>query len=237
VSRRGFSPAVAEMALLLMLSCLRRTPNHQAAMWSGNESWVEKFPDDIDRDERQLAGRHVGIVGFGGVGQRLAHLLQPFGCDLKITDPFLPDAVAQQFNAQNVSLDELISHSEILVLCAAANSGSKHLIEAGHIEALAPRSIFINVARASLVDNAALLARLQRGDIYAALDVFDKEPLEHASPLRSLPNVYLTPHRAGGVMESVERILQYLVDDLRAWHNGGERRHALSEAMIPSLDA
>jgi phosphoglycerate dehydrogenase-like enzyme len=237
VSRRGFSPAVAEMALLLMLSCLRRTPNHQAAMWSGSESWVENFPDDIDRDERQLAGRRVGIVGFGGVGQRLAQLLQPFACDLKITDPFLPDAVAQQYNAQNVNLNELISHSEILVLCAAANSGSKHLIEASHIEALAPRSIFINVARASLVDNAALLARLQRGDMYAALDVFDKEPLEHASPLRGLPNVYLTPHRAGGVMESVERILQYLVDDLRAWHTGGERRHALSEAMIASLDA
>jgi phosphoglycerate dehydrogenase-like enzyme len=206
-------------------------------MWSQSESWVEKFPDDIDRDERQLTGRRVGIVGFGGVGQRLAQLLQPFGCHLKITDPFLPDAVALQYNAENVSLDDLVAHSEILVLCAAANSGTKHLIEARHIEALAPRAIFINVARASLVDNSALLARLQGGEIYAALDVFDKEPLELDSPLRTLPNVYLTPHRAGGVMESVERILQYLVDDLRAWHEGAERRYALSEAMIPSLDA
>jgi D-3-phosphoglycerate dehydrogenase len=237
VSRRGFSPAVAEMALLLMLSCLRRTPNHQAAMWNRSESWVQKFPDDIDRDERQLTGRRVGIVGFGGVGQRLAQLLQPFGCDVQICDPFLPETVAQQYNAALVNLDELVAHSEILVLCAAANAGTEHLLDAQHIEALAPRSIFINVARAALVDNAALLARLQRGDIYAALDVFDKEPLEHDSPLRSLPNVYLTPHRAGGVMESVERILQYLVDDLRAWHQGGSRRYALTEVMIPSLDA
>lgn len=236
VSRRGFSPSVAEMALLLMLECLRRTPTFHAQMWQGEEAWVAKFPDDIDNDERQLTGRRVGIIGFGGVGQHLAQLLSPFECDIHIHDPFLPASVSERYGVQNVTLDDLIAHAEVLVLCAAANSGTRHLLEARHIESLAPKTVLINVARAALIDSNALLARLQRGDIYAALDVFDKEPLASDGALRALPNVYLTPHRAGGVMESVARIVQYLVDDLKAWHEGQPRKHALTEATIPSLD-
>lgn len=237
VSRRGFSPAVAEMALLLILECLRRTPTFHAQMWRGEERWIAKFPDDIDADERQLSGRRVGLIGFGGVGQRLAQLLSPFECDIQIHDPFLPAATSTDFAVRNVSLHELIAHAEILVLCASANSGTRHLLEAHHIQSLAPKTILVNVARAALVDSQALLARLQRGDIYAALDVFEDEPLSRDSPFRELPNAYLTPHRAGGVMESVARILDFLIDDLKAWHDQRPRRHALSESMIPTLDA
>lgn len=237
VGRRAFSPAVAEMALLLTLSALRKTPDHQAAMRAGTETWVKAFPDDIDPDERELTGRKVGLVGFGGVGQRLAALLAPFACDVKIHDPFLPDEVAARFGVENVSMASLAAHADILVLCAAANAGTRSLLEARHIESLKPGAVLVNVARASLVANDALIARLRRGDLYAALDVFDQEPLPADSVWRSLPNVYLTPHRAGGVMASVERILRYLSDDLRAFFAGQERRHALTETMIAALDA
>jgi phosphoglycerate dehydrogenase-like enzyme len=237
VAKRAFSPAVAEMALTLILSTLRRTPTHQAAMWAGREAWVSAFPGGIDPDERQLTGRRVGLVGFGGIGQRLAELLAPFACDVAIHDPYLPDTIAERFGVRNVSVDDLVEHAEILVLCAAANPGSRHVIEAKHIEKLRPRSILVNVARASLVDGDALRARLIRGDLYAALDVFDREPLPADAPLRSLPNVYLTPHRAGGIRESVVRLLEYLTDDLCAFARGTDRRHALTDAMIPSLDA
>ena len=81
------------------------------------------------------------------------------------------------------------------------------------------------------------MERLERGDLSAALDVFDREPLEEDSILRSLPDVYLTPHRAGGTMASVQRILGWLVDDLEAVREGRARRHSLTEAMLPSLDA
>jgi lactate dehydrogenase-like 2-hydroxyacid dehydrogenase len=66
------------MALLLILSALRKTPWHQAKMARGEETWVQQYPDDIDPHERQLDGRRVGIVGFGGVGRRLGELLAPF---------------------------------------------------------------------------------------------------------------------------------------------------------------
>ncbi len=237
VSRRAFSPAVAEMALTLILSALRRTPTHQAAMAAGTESWVSRFPDDIDADERELTGRRVRLIGFGGIGQRLARLLAPFDCDLKVHDPFLPDGVAERFGAANVPLDALVADAEVLVLCAATNAGSRHLLTAAHVTALPRGAVFVNVARAALVDGDALLARLRAGGLYAALDVFDKEPLEADSPLRGLPNVYLTPHRAGGVMSSVARIVSYLADDIEAHFGGRERAHALTEAQLPMLDA
>lgn len=236
IGRRAFSPAVAEMALTLILAALRRTSSHHAQMWQGDETWVKAFPDDIDPDERQLTGRSVGIVGFGGVGHRLAQLLAPFQCDLAIYDPYLPASVPEQQGVKPLTLDALVAHSEILVLCASANEGSDHLLGAAQIQALRPRAVLVNVARASLVDTDALIARLQKGDLYAALDVFDKEPLPADSPLRSLPNVYLTPHRAGGIIESVQRILTYLIDDYEAFLHGAERRHALTEAMLPTLD-
>ena len=236
LAKRAFSPAVAEMALTLILATLRKIEPYQAAMRRGTEGWVTRFPDALDPDERELTGRKVGIVGLGGVGQRLAELLAPFRCDLQTYDPYLPDEIAARFGATKVSLDALAARSEVLVLCAAANVESKHLLTARHIEALPPRAILINVARASLVDESALRARLERGDLYAALDVFDKEPLPADSFLRTLPNAFLTPHRAGGTIASVQRLIAYLADDYEAFLSGVERRHALTPVMLPALD-
>jgi D-3-phosphoglycerate dehydrogenase / 2-oxoglutarate reductase len=237
VSRRGFSPAVSEMALLLILECLRRTPDYHQTMREGCEEWVKAFPDDIDTRERQLTGRRVGIIGLGGVGGRLRELLAPFACEVSVYDPYLSDEKAAAQNVTNLELNDLMRESEIVIVCAASNDGTKHLIGAEEINLLPRDAVFINVARAALVDYEALAQRLQRGDLIAALDVFETEPLPADSPLRGLPNLYLTPHRAGGLMESVERILQYLIDDLKAHFSGAERRYALTEAMIPSLDA
>lgn len=237
VSRHGFSPAVSEMALALILATLRRTSDYHLAMRNKSETWVQAFPDDINPLERELSGLPVGLVGFGRVGRGLAKLLQPFGCPLYVVDPFVPADVLAPFNAQKVDLHSMLAASEVVVLCAAANDDTRRLIGTEEIALLRPNAVFINVARAALVDTDALVARLRQGDLFAAIDVFDQEPLPAGSPLRMLPNVYLTPHRAGGLMSSVQRIVGYLVDDLEAEIADRPRQHALVEAMIPSLDA
>lgn len=231
-----WSPAVAEMALTLALGLLRRTSDLHAAMRDGREAWVRDFPGDIDPRERELSGRPVGIIGFGRIGRRLRELLAPFGCEVQVHDPFLPAAAAQAAGVRAVTLPELLRDSDVVVVCAASTGGTARLIGAAEIAALRRDAVFINVARAALVDHDALAARLCRGDLVAALDVFDQEPLPADSPLRGLSNLHLTPHRAGGLLASVERGLGWLADDLVRFDAGEPLRHALAPAMLPGLD-
>lgn len=235
LGRAAWSPAVAEMALALVLNLLRRTTEYHLAMRHGQESWVQRFPDDIPSRERELNGLTVGVVGFGKIGRRLAELLAPFQCPLLVYDPYVhPDSLPT--GAELVGLDALCERSEVVVVCAASNAGSKALLVAGHLDRLRPGAVFVNVARSAIVDSGALLARLQRGDISAALDVFDLEPLALDDPLRSLPNAYLTPHRAGGLITSVHRILAMLIDDIERHAQGQPLLHPLLDSMLPALD-
>ena len=235
--KRCWSPAVAELALTLMLGALRRTSTHHAAMWAGKEVWLGV--NDLPRqnpDERQLTGRTVGVVGFGAIGRRLAELLQPFHVTLLVHDPFVPAEALQPAGAEAVTIAQLVRRADVVVLAAAANAGTRHLMGAKEIRALRPGAVLVNTARAALVDEAALIERLQKGDLYAALDVFDQEPLSKRSPLRKLPNVYLTPHRAGGVLESVQRAAQMLVGDVTAFAADQPRQYPLTPDMLPMLD-
>lgn len=236
VARRGWSPAVSEMALTLTLAMLRKTSAYHATMRVGTEKWVGAFPTDIDPDERELTGRSVGIIGFGGVGQRFGELLAPFRCPIRVYDPFLPDAIAEKFGAQKTDLHTLLSKSDVVTICASSNSGSVKLIGAAEIALLRPGTVFVNVARAAIVDTNALIARLQQGDICAAIDVFDQEPLPADHPLRALPNACLTPHRAGGLFASIERIFDMLTTDLEAFLEGRPLKYPVLESMLPALD-
>lgn len=237
ISRHGFSPAVSEMALGLILSILRHISAYHARMRTASEVWVEEFPTDINPLERELTGSSVGIIGFGRVGQRLGELLAPFHCQLTVVDPYIPDVVLQRFQAERADLQAMLQRADIVVLCAAANTGTRHVLGREEIALLRENAVLVNVARAVLVDTDALIERLRQGNLFAAIDVFDQEPLAAESVLRTLPNVYLTPHRAGGTISSVQRILSYLIDDLEAFVAGKERQHVLKEAMIPGLDA
>jgi phosphoglycerate dehydrogenase-like enzyme len=232
-ARHCWSPAVAEMALTLTLTGLRKVSQYHAAMREAKEKWVGAFPAEVDPLERELTGRSVGVVGFGGIGRRLAALLAPFSTDLRIYDPFVPAAAIAQAGGKRVGLAELIRHSDVVVLCAANTEGARHLLGRREIAALRKDCVLVNVGRSMLVDMKALEKRLRRRDMVAMLDVFDKEPLEKNAALRKLPNVFLTPHRAGGVMSSVQRALTMLTDDLEAQIRRTGRKYAVTEKMLP----
>lgn len=234
-ARHCWSPAVSEFALGLMLNGLRKISDYNAEMKLCKENWYGVDPAEFPPLERQLTGRSVGIVGFGGVGRRLAELLSPFHVDIRIFDPFIQMKLAEEYNAKLMPLDDVMKDSEIIVLCAANNDGTKKMIGEDQIALLRKDSILINVGRASLVDMEAIQKAVEKQHIIAMLDVYDHEPLEMDSPLRNLKNIYLTPHRAGGLLESFERSISMLTYDFEAFIGGREMKYSVTEEMLPSF--
>lgn len=234
-ARHAWSPAVAEFALALILAGLRRVSDFHAEMRSGSEAWVRAFPADIDGRERELSGAAVGLVGFGGIGRRLAELLAPFHTDLRVFDPYVEEDAVAAKGGRKAELDELLDTSEVLVLCAANAKANAGMLNRERIGRIRPGAIVVNVARSMLLDTEALLERARKGDVSFLLDVFDQEPLEADSEFRRLPNVYCSPHRAGGIIPSVKRSIRMLLDDYDAMLAGETRRYAVAESTLVSL--
>lgn len=236
LNKRAWSPAVAEMALGLCIDGLRGISAHHLAMRAGTEAWAGLWPEGVDARERSLDEVRVGLVGYGGVGQRLRALLAPHGCVVATYDPYIPDDLCSAQQVERCELEALLRSSDVLIVCAAANADSRALIGARELALLPQDALLINVARAALVDTEALLAWLQADRGSACIDVFDVEPLAADHPLRSCPRAWLTPHRAGGILRSGLRALSGLIDDLDAHLGGRPMTHAFGASMLPSLD-
>ena len=191
--------AVAEFTIGLILAERRNIGRAHGAIRSG--TWRKEFYN-IDQ-ETELAGKTVGILGFGSIGQLVVERLTAFDVEILVHDPFPATAAIEQLGGKQVALDLLLGRSDVLSLHARADAGQPPLIGARELALMKPTSYLINTARARLVDQQALVQALQQKQIAgAALDVFDKEPLDADSPLRQLDNVTLTPHLAGSTQEA-----------------------------------
>jgi phosphoglycerate dehydrogenase-like enzyme len=184
--------AVAEYTILAILLGLRRVHEMDRALKAG-VSWREA----VTSPQRQLAACTVGLVSLGYVGRKVARLLSGFGPRRLVFDPYLRADDAAALGVELVALDALFRESEIVSIHAPITPETRHLIGERELSLLRNGAIFINCARSWVVDQEALLATLQTGRVWAALDVFDQEPLPVDSPFRALPNVLLTPHQAG----------------------------------------
>ncbi|WP_322403600.1 2-hydroxyacid dehydrogenase [Massilia luteola] len=203
--------AVAELCIGSLLALLRRLP--QADRYVRMGRWTAAgFPLATS-----LAGKHVGIAGMGRIGKEIARRLEMFGVALAYhgrTDQNL----AWRYEAD---LATLARDSDILIAVAPGGAETKHLIDGRVLDALGPAGYFVNVARGSLVDEQALLAALERGDIAgAALDVFDNEP-DIDPRFFALDNVMLTPHVGSATHETRAAMAQLMLDNVRTWFRSG----------------
>jgi lactate dehydrogenase-like 2-hydroxyacid dehydrogenase len=177
---------VADLAIGLMLCAARQLP--QADRWVRDGSWAAKGNLPL---QRKMSGARLGVVGMGRIGQAIATRALAFGMSIAYTTrnprpklPYrhVPDVV------------QLAAESDFLVVITPGGAGTRQLIDARVLEALGPKGILVNVARGSVVDEAALIDALERGTLGgAALDVFENEP-QVPERLRALPQVVLTPH-------------------------------------------
>ena len=203
--------ATAELAFALILACARDLGRADANMHG------DKWHDNL-RMGISLGGKRIGIVGLGKLGSRVAGYARAFGMDVVAWSQNLTAKTATAAGAKLVSKAELFATADVVSVHLVLSPRSRNIIGAAEIEALKPGAILVNTSRGPLVDRAALLARLGRGDIVAGLDVYDQEPLPKTDPLRALPNVVLTPHlgySSDAVYrqfygQSVENILSFL---------------------------
>jgi D-3-phosphoglycerate dehydrogenase / 2-oxoglutarate reductase len=164
---------------------------------------------------RDLSGATLGVLGMGNIGRALTQMAQAgFGMNV-ISHTRRPTSLPK--NVRPASLDELVSQSDILVLCCPLTDETRGVISATRIAMMHKGAVLINVARGPVVDTAALTAALQERRILgAALDVFDHQPLPESSPLYALDNVILTPHMAGVTEDSMLRVGTIAADEVFA---------------------
>jgi (S)-sulfolactate dehydrogenase len=195
--------AVAEYVVASVMMLLRGAYLSGAAVAAG------QWPRQALSEGRETAGRTLGLVGFGGIGQLTARLAQAVGMRVLACDPLLA-ADAPTWAESGVArreLDLLLAESDAVSLHVPLTVQTRGLIDAARIGLMKTQAVLINTARGGIVDEAALVQALHSGKLAgAALDVFDHEPLAAGSPLATAPNLILTPHIGGVTRESNIRV-------------------------------
>lgn len=157
--------------------------------------------------------KRVGIIGASKIGRHVIRLLRSYDLEVVVADPYLEPAEAAELGVQLVSLDELVASSDVVSLHAPSLPSTLHMIDARQIARFRPGATFINTARGELVDQNALLHRIEQGDLYAVLDVTTPWSLPPDSGFYVNPNVLLTPHVAGSLGSELERMAASTVEE------------------------
>jgi len=222
---------VAEMALTLILTLVRRIPEYAAEMRAGIVR-----TNDIASEGETLRRRNVGLIGFGRIGQAFSDLIRPLGVHLYVTDPYQSSKTVQTHEGNPMPLDELLRSCSVVVLAAGLTPETRNLLDKRRLALMADGSYLINVARGGLIDLEALLAELRTGRITAALDVTDPfEPLPADHELRRLPNVLLTPHIAAGGIEMRREIGDIAVNEVCRFFRGEQPINVVTREMLATM--
>jgi len=213
------STAVCELAFGLMLSLARRIPQLDAAVKSGG--WPRT-------SGMELAGRTLGVVGFGAIGKKLAVRAKAFEMDVIAYDPYFDAAFAAEHGIRQVTLEELFPQADVISLHVPLTEQTRHMIGAAQIAAMKKGALIINTARGGLIDEAAAAEALKSGRLGGVgLDAFEVEPPQD-SPLMGLDNVVMTPHAGAHTDEAVAAMGMMAVKNLIDVLEGRECRYIVN---------
>jgi len=209
----GNAVPVAEHTIMLMLAALRRLPEVVARTRGG-----EWFKEEARVLQRQLAGRQVGLVGLGAIGQAVARRLAGFEVDTVYYDPVRLAAEHEaELSVTYRALEDLLRTSDIVSLHLPLTPATRGLLDAERIDRLKPGSVVVNCARGGLIDEQALVGALLSGRVLAAgLDTFGQEP-PVGNPLLALPNTVVTAHVAGATFDNFGHMVDRAVRNTRAF--------------------
>jgi phosphoglycerate dehydrogenase-like enzyme len=223
--------AVAELVVRAALLGVRRLHEIDRLMKDGKD-WSEVR---AHHPGRLLGTQTIGVVGAGYVGRTVIRFLAAFGCRVLVCDPSLDEERAAALGSEVRGLDELFAAADLVTIHAPVLPETRGMVGATQLGRLRDGGIFINTARAVLVDDAALLREVRSGRIFAVLDVFDQEPLPVDAPIRALPNVVLSPHIAGRTADTYLRQGDAMVEEVRRFLSGDPLRYEVTPAMLPTM--
>ena len=215
----GSSYPVAEWALGLILVATRNAGAQFRRMILGEEGGHRA---DLNGALGLLTGKRVGLIGGGHMGRRLIKLLRPFETEIWVHDPYLPRELAEALGFVQTSLDNVMSQCDVIVCLAPLTPATRGMIGEREIGLIRPRSVLVSVSRGPIINSDALIARLQKGDIVAALDVFDPEPIPAGHPITQLPNVFLSPHIGWYSGDVYPHFFDLMVDEFARFFQGHE---------------
>ncbi len=211
-NNHGNCVAVAEFTILLILALLRKLPLHY--LTTKNGKWLEH---NLMLEQGELAGRTLGLVGLGYVGKEVAKRAKGFETSLLYYDIIrLTPEEEEELGVEFTPLEDLLKKSDIISLHLALTEQSKGLISKKEFELMKPTAFLINTARGGVVDQNELYRALSYRKIAgAALDVTTPEPPDPNDPLLLLDNIIMTPHMAGGTIDTWSRRIQIAFDNFQ----------------------
>lgn len=222
------APVLAEHALFFSLALAYRYPAFLDAQRA--HRWGVPFQNEL----RGLFGRTIGIVGLGATGKELAVRAKAFGMRVlgyrrRATEP--PPGIDRLFSMDGGDgLHPLLDESDFVVLALGLSDATHHLIGIEELERIGPEGYLINMARGSIVDEAALVRALyERRIAGAGLDAFATEPLPKDSPLWDAPNTLITPHVTPAVPDRTARSLEIICENIRRFKAGEPMLNVLTE--------
>jgi len=206
--------SVAEHTIAILLALARRIPHLDREVRSGNWPRVEMV---------QLGGKFLGLFGLGAIGRYVARMAKGLGMDVIAWTLHPSPERAKESGVRFVSKEELLKSSDVVSLHLGLNDETRGFLKREDFDLMKPGTLFVNTARAGLVEPGALYEALKSKKIAgAALDVYEQEPLPPGDSLTALPNVVLTPHNAGLTPEATINGLIMAVENVETFLAGRE---------------
>ena len=188
-----FIEEVADHAMMLLLSCVRRTKEMNILAAEGG--WYKGRP--MLNDTPRLWGQTLGLISFGNVARAVARRAKPFGMHVIAYDPYVSELKMTGEGVEPVTFAELLERADYISMHPPHNAETHHLMSTAQFKAMKRTAVLVNTGRGPTVDEAALIAALNSGEIAGAgLDVLEVEPPDPQNPLLHMPNVIVTPHVA-----------------------------------------
>ena len=210
--------SVSQFAIALLLELCHHIGHHSetvhAGRWANNADWCY-----WDYPMVELAGKTIGIIGFGRIGQATGRIAAALGMRVLAHSPHESDEGRRI--GTYVDLDTLLRESDVISLHCPLNDSTRELINANRLSLMKPTSILINTGRGPLINEQDLANALNTGIIYAAgLDVLSEEPPRADNPLLTARNCFITPHIAWANFEARQRLIHILISNLKAYIDG-----------------